>query len=138
MQVLFGPGHGIPESWLHLRGLRVLLFTALHLASRAGTQAAPTAGYTGWVGKRQLTPGFPHSADSQDGKKKKKKTLLFWVQLGMGLGDGHPVTPCLRAGAQHPLMGREHPWVKAPMLGTDLCRSVLLSHRKGTAVRGDT
>lgn len=77
MQVLFGPGHGIPERWLRLRGLRVLLFTALHLASRAGTQAAPTAGYAGWVGKRQLTPGFPHSADSQDGKKKKKRHSFF-------------------------------------------------------------
>lgn len=53
MQVLFGLGHGIPESWLRLRGLWMMLFTALHLASRAGTQASPTAGcYTGWVGKR--------------------------------------------------------------------------------------
>lgn len=86
MQVLFGPGHSIPESWLRLRGLRVLLFTALHLASRAGTQAAPTAGYAGWVGKRQLTPGFPHSADSQDGKKKKKKDTPFLGAVGNGFG----------------------------------------------------
>jgi len=45
MQVLFGPRHGIPESWLHLKKTRrTMVFTALHLANRAEIQAFPTGG----------------------------------------------------------------------------------------------
>lgn len=45
MQVLFGLRYSIPENWLHLRKtLRIMVFTALHLANRAETQAFATRG----------------------------------------------------------------------------------------------